>query len=102
MVIGKEGGGINLDIEIDIYAVWYMPSLLQSCQTLYDPMDCSPPVSSAHGILQARILEWAAMSSRESFQPRDRTYVSCNSCIAGGFFTIGATRASNVYIIITA
>ena len=32
----------------------------QSCQTLSDPMDCSPPGSSIHGILQARVLEWAA------------------------------------------
>ena len=36
---------------------------LQSCLTLFDPMDCSPPGSSAHGILQARILEWVAMPS---------------------------------------
>jgi len=36
---------------------------LQSCSTLYDPMDCSPPGSSVHGILQARILEWVAMPS---------------------------------------
>ena len=36
--------------------------LLQSCQTLSDPMDCSPPASSVHGILQARILEWVAVS----------------------------------------
>ena len=35
--------------------------LLQSCPTLCDPMDCSPPGSSVHGILQARILEWVAM-----------------------------------------
>ena len=48
-------------------------------------MDCSPPGSSVHGILQARILEWVAISSsRESSQPRDRTQVSC---IAGRFFT---------------
>ena len=40
--------------------------------TLWDPMDCSPPGSFVHGILQARILECAAMpSSRESFWPRD-------------------------------
>ena len=40
------------------------------------------------GILQARILEWVAMpSSRQSSRPRDRTHVSCSSCIAGGFFT---------------
>ena len=36
---------------------------LQPCLTLCDPMDCSPPGSSVHGLLQARILEWAAMSS---------------------------------------
>ena len=36
--------------------------LLQSCQTLSDPMDCSPPASSVHGILQARVLEWVAVS----------------------------------------
>ena len=36
--------------------------VVQSCLTLCDPMDCSPPGSSVHGILQARILEWVAMS----------------------------------------
>jgi len=36
--------------------------LLQSCPTLCNPMDCSPPGSSVHGILQARIQEWAAMT----------------------------------------
>ena len=42
--------------------------LLQSCLTLCHPMDCSPPGSSVHGILQARILEWVAVaSSREIF-----------------------------------
>ena len=41
---------------------------LQLCLTLCSPMDCSPPGSSVHGILQTRILEWVAMpSSRESF-----------------------------------
>ena len=55
---------------------------LQSCPTLCDPMDCSPPSSSVHGILQARILEWVAMpSSRGSSQPRDQTRVSYISCI---------------------
>ena len=51
-------------------------------------MDWSPPGSSVHGIFQARILEWVAISScRRSFQPRDRTHISCVSCIAGRFFT---------------
>ena len=48
--------------------------------TLCDPMDCNPPSSSVHGILQARILEWAAISfSRGSSRPRDRTRVSCSA-----------------------
>ena len=48
----------------------------QSCPTLYDPMDCSPPESSVYGIFQARIPEWVAISfSRGSSQPRDRTRV---------------------------
>ena len=49
----------------------------QSCQTLCDPMDCSLPASSVHGILQAKILEWVAMPfSRGSSSPRDRIWVS--------------------------
>ena len=59
---------------------------LQLCPTLCDPMDCSLPGSSVHGILQARILEWVAMPfSRGSSHPRDQTLVSC---IAGRFFPI--------------
>ena len=57
----------------------------QSCLTLCDPMDCSPPGSSVHEIFQARILEWVAISfSRGSSQPRDLTWVSCT---AYRFFT---------------
>ena len=49
---------------------------LQSCPTICDPMDCSLPGSSVHGILQASILEWVALaSSRGSSQPRDWTWV---------------------------
>ena len=45
---------------------------LQSCLTLYDPMDCSPPGSSVHGILQAKILDWVAIPfSKASSQPRE-------------------------------
>ena len=58
----------------------------QSCPTLCDPVDCSPPGSSVHGILQARTLEWVARpSSRGSCQPRDQTQISRT---AGGFVTI--------------
>ena len=61
----------------------------QLCPTLCDPMDCSLPGSSVHGIPQARLLEWVAVPfSRGSSQPRDQTQVSC---IAGGFFTFWAT-----------
>ena len=50
--------------------------LLQSCPTLCNPIDCSLPGSSVHGILQARVLEWVALpSSRGSSQPRDQTQV---------------------------
>ena len=48
----------------------------QSCPTLSNPVDCSPPGSSVHEILQARILEWVAISfSRGSSWPRDRTQI---------------------------
>ena len=66
-----------------------------SSQTLWDPMDCNPPGSSVHVILQAWILEWVAMpSSRGSSRPRDQTrvtYISYVSCI-DSFFTTSATR----------
>ena len=62
----------------------------QFCPTLWDPMDCSLPDSSLHGILQARVLEWVAISfSRESSQPRHWTRVSC---IPGRRFNLWATR----------
>ena len=57
--------------------------LLSRVQLFCDPMDCSPPGSSVHGIFQARILEWVATSfSRGSFLPRDRNHVSWVSCSA--------------------
>ena len=69
---------------------WKSESVSQSCLALCNSMDCSPPGSSAHGILQARILEWVVIPfSRGSSQPRDQTQVSQ---IAGRFFSIWATR----------
>ena len=57
----------------------------QSCLTLCDLMDCSPPGFSVHGISKARILEWVAISfPRGSSRPKDQTRVSC---IAGRFST---------------
>ena len=62
--------------------------------TLCDPTDCGLPGSSVHGILEARILEWVAIPfSRGSSWPRDRTWVSH---IAGRFFTVWATRETQV------
>ena len=66
----------------------------QLCLTLCNPMDYSPPGSSVHGILQARILEWVAISfSRGSYQPRDRIWVSR---IAGRLFNLWATREDSI------
>ena len=51
--------------------------VLVARSNLCNPMDCSPPGSSVHGILQARVLEWVAISfSRGSSQPRDRTWAA--------------------------
>ena len=61
---------------------------LQTGLTLCDPMDCTPPGSSAHGILQVKILEWAAVSfSRGPCWPRDWTHVSMSPALPSGFFT---------------
>ena len=69
---------------------WLQVWIAQSCPTCCDPVDGSPPGSSVHGILQAGILEWvASFFSRGSSWPTGRTQVSR---IAGGFFTIRATR----------
>ena len=65
----------------------HIPLLIKSCIQLFcNPMNCSPPSSSVHGIIQAGILEWVAIPfSRGSYQPRDQTRVSA---IAGRFLTI--------------
>ena len=74
-----------------LYACVHAKSL-QLCPTLCNSVDCSPPDSSVHGSLQARILEWVAMpSSRGSSQPRDQTHVSYVSWVGSRFF---ATRAT--------
>ena len=76
---------------------WKSESIVtQLCPTLCDPMDCSPPGFSIHGIFQARILEWVAISfSRRSSGPRDWTQVSQ---IAGRLFTVWVTRESELVL----
>ena len=67
---------------------------LQSCPTLCDLMDCSPPGSSVHGILQARRLNCVAIPfSRGPSQPKDWTQISCT---AGSFITVWATREAQI------
>ena len=71
----------------------------QSCLTPCDPLDCIPPDSSFHVILQARILEWVAIPfCRRSSWLRDRTWVSC---ISGRFFTFWAIREAPLGSFIT-
>ena len=83
-------------IAVQSYASWKQRPLkvkvlvAQSCPALCNPMHCSPPGSSVHGTLLARMLEWVAMPfSRGSFQPRNWTQVFF---IAGRFFTVWATH----------
>ena len=71
--------------ELTLKFLFNVVLVAQSCLTLCDPTDCSPPVSSVQGILQARTLEWITIPfSRGSSWPRDQTQVSC---IAGKLFT---------------
>ena len=75
---------------------WVKGEVAQSCPTLCDPVDCSLPGSCVHGILQARILEWVAISfSRGSCRPRDRTQVSR---IGHRCFNLWATREVPWYV----
>ena len=78
--IRKPSGFLKCEVIIaKSFHVWAKSP--QTCPTLCDPMDYSLPGSSVQGILQARILEWVAISSsRGSSQPRDQTYISYVSC----------------------
>ena len=75
--MGSQRVGHDSATELNWTDVVCAHTRVQLCPALCDPMDCSLPGSSVHGIFQARILEWAAISfSRGSSQPRDRTWVS--------------------------
>ena len=66
-----------MDVEPSVVEHEHECEVAQLCPTLSDPMDCSLPGSSVHGIFQARVLEWGAIAfSRGSSQPRDQTRVS--------------------------
>ena len=85
---------INL---VNYFSCFYIVMCLvaQSCSTLCDPLDCRLPGSSVHGILQARILEWAAVpSDRGSSQSGDQTQVSY---IVGRFFTSWVTKKAQLW-----
>ena len=78
-----QGGALGWEEEIRMRA-----KSLQPCPSLCNPIDHSPPGSSVHGILQARILDQVAISfSRGPSWPRDLTRITCVFCTACGFFT---------------
>ena len=83
---------------ISLHIYIYTAKSLQSYPTLCDPIDSSPPGFYIPRILQARILEWVAISfSRGSSQLRDQTWVSC---IVDRCFTIWATREVHIYMCV--
>ena len=89
-------------VEVDGKQSWQVPicgwqyacmctKLLPLCLTLCDTMDCSPPHSSVHGILQARILDWVTIpSSRGYSRPRIEPISLTSPALTGGFFTTSA------------
>ena len=80
--------GLKTVILIPTFIMPAVALCAQLCPILCNPVVCSLPVSSVHGILQVRTLKWVVMpSSRGSSQPRDPTGISWISYLAGGFFT---------------
>ena len=75
--------------EVELSLLCVCAKLLHLCPTLCDPMDCSPPGSSVHGILQAGILEWIAMPLPGDLPDPGIKFMSL--ALAGGFFTTSAT-----------
>ena len=71
--------------------------VIQSCLTFCNPMDCSPPGSSVHGILQARILEWVVILFSRGLPNPGIELRSQVSRIAGSFFTVWTTREAQEY-----
>ena len=85
--------------KVNVYMCEHVCWVAQLCPALCNLMYYSPPGSSVHGILQARILGWVAVSfSRGSSQPRDQTQASSVSCTAGRFFTTAPPGEAHIYI----
>ena len=83
-LLGWKGRGRDREFGIDMY----MHACMQSHFSLWDPVSCSLPGSSVHGIFQARVLEWVAMVSSKGFsQPKDCTRISYSFSVSGEFFT---------------
>ena len=97
-------GGTSPSEHWDLWTLSSM-QMMQGCQTeclvvFFDPLDCSPPGSSVHEILQATILERVAISSsRGSFWPRDWSCISCESWVALESFTCWVKLASWVILL---
>ena len=71
----------------NVYIVKVKVLVIQSCLTVCNSKDCSPPGFSVHGIFQARILEWVAIPFRGSSPPRNRTDTLAFPALTGRFFT---------------
>ena len=85
------------DLGIDLFM---RAKSLHSCPTLCNPTNCSLPGSTVHGIVQARILEWAAISfSRGSSQPRDWTHFSYVSCIDRHVLSSTTCKAPDLFML---
>ena len=95
----------NFTLALDRISPWSYRKLqvvcAQSCPTLCDPMNCSLPGSSIHGILQARILEWVVIAfSRGSSRPRDSTCLTCISRTGSKLLYHWATWEAQIFISI--
>ena len=95
-----------INISNMVILMWYYEYINMACilshfshvLTLWDPVDCSPPGSSIHGILQARILEWVAISSPGIFPTQGLNPCLISLTLAGGFLTTSAIWEAHLNI----
>ena len=91
---------IAVNTVLSLPTLCYCCSVAKSLPTLCDPMDYSPPSSSSHGILQARILDCIVISfSRGSSWPRDRTCVSCIFPTLNLYNSINAVQKEDMLLL---